>query len=149
MTRFMRWAGERHGRTFADYAELWDWSVSEIEEFWAAIWEYCGVRASRPYERVLADRGSQGSPIGSTQMPGAHWFEGAELNYAENMLADRDPDAPAVLHASELRELDTLTWGQLTEQVAAAAAGLRGLGVTRGDRAVARNATSVSGMLGM
>ena len=137
MTRFMRWAGERHGRTFADYAELWDWSVSEIEEFWAAIWEYCGVRASRPYERVLADRGSQGSPIGSTQMPGAHWFEGAELNYAENMLADRDPDAPAVLHASELRELGTLTWRQLTEQVAAAAAGLRGLGVTRGDRVVA------------
>ncbi len=127
MTRFMRWAGERHGRTFADYAELWDWSVSEIEEFWAAIWEYCGVRASRPYERVLD----------SHRMPGAHWFEGAELNYAENMLADRDPDAPAVLHASELRELDMLTWRQLTEQVAAAAAGLRALGVTRGDRVVA------------
>ncbi|HKH79531.1 MAG TPA: acetoacetate--CoA ligase [Solirubrobacteraceae bacterium] len=129
MTRFMRWAGERHGPggVFAGYAELWDWSVSEIEEFWAAIWEYCGVRASRPYERVLD----------SHRMPGAHWFEGAELNYAENMLADRDPDAPAVLHASELRELDTLTWRQLTEQVAAAAAGLRALGVTRGDRVVA------------
>ena len=139
MTRFMRWAGERHGPggVFAGYAEMWDWSVSEIEEFWAAIWEYCGVRASRPYERVLAGRGSQGSPTGSPKMPGAHWFEGAELNYAENMLADRDPDAPAVLHASELRELDTLTWRQLTEQVAAAAAGLRALGVTRGDRVVA------------
>ena len=106
--------------------------MSEIEEFWAAIWEYCGVRASRPYERVLRrDRRDL------DRMPGAHWFEGAELNYAENMLADRDPDAPAVLHASELRELDTLTWRQLTEQVAAAAAGLRALGVTRGDRVVA------------
>ena len=130
MTRFMRWAGERYGSrgAFADYAELWDWSVSEVEQFWAAIWEYCGVRASQPYERVLDSR----------QMPGAHWFEGAELNYAENMLMrDRAPNALAVLHASELRELDTLTWAQLTEQVAAAAAGLRALGVGRGDRVVA------------
>ncbi len=49
MTQFMRWAGERYGRhgAFADYAELWDWSVSEVEQFWAAIWEYCAVRASR------------------------------------------------------------------------------------------------------
>jgi len=130
MTRFMRWAGERYGPhgAFADYAELWDWSVSEVEQFWAAIWEYCGVRASQPYERVLDSR----------QMPGARWFEGAELNYAENMLVRaHDPDEVAVLHASELRELDTLTWAQLTEQVAAAAAGLRTLGVERGDRVVA------------
>ena len=130
MTRFMRWAGERYGPhgAFADYAELWDWSVSEVEQFWAAIWEYCGVRASQPYERVLDSR----------QMPGARWFEGAELNYAENMLMRaHDPDALAVLHASELRELDTLTWAQLTGQVAAAAAGLRALGVGRGDRVVA------------
>ncbi len=126
----MRWAGERYGPhgAFADYAELWDWSVSEVEQFWAAIWEYCGVRASQPYERVLDSR----------QMPGARWFEGAELNYAENMLMRaHDPDALAVLHASELRELDTLTWAQLTGQVAAAAAGLRALGVGRGDRVVA------------
>ena len=132
MTRFMRWAGERyahnrHGK-FADYTELWDWSVSEIEEFWAGIWEYCGVRASRPYEQVLDSR----------RMPGARWFSGAELNYAENMLMrDRDPDAVAVLHASELREQGELTWGELTAQVAAMAAGLRALGVGRGDRVVA------------
>jgi acetoacetyl-CoA synthetase len=133
MTRFMRWAGERAGRTFADYGELWEWSVSEIEEFWAAIWEYCGVRASRPYEQVLDSR----------EMPGARWFAGAELNYAENMLMrERDPDAIAVLHASDRseigqHELDSLTWAELTEQVAAVAAGLRALGVGRGDRVVA------------
>jgi len=133
MTRFARWAGERAGRTFADYDELWRWSVEEIEEFWAAIWEYCGVRASRPYEQVLDSR----------RMPGARWFEGAELNYAENMLlgpssaSGRDPGQVAVLHASELRELDQLTWGQLAAQVAAAAGGLRALGVGRGDRVVA------------
>ncbi len=128
MTRFMRWAGERRGHPFADYAELWRSSVEEVEEFWAGIWEFCGVRASRPYERVLDSR----------EMPGARWFAGAELNYAENLLLrDRDPGEVAVLHASELRELDTLTWGELSAQVAAAAGGLRVLGVRRGDRVVA------------
>ncbi len=153
MTRFMDWAGERRGHQFAGYDELWRWSVDELEDFWASIWEFCGVRASRPYERVL----------GSHQMPGAQWFDGAELNYAENMLAglpappqgvlpppaqggpgrgsvgagvDRSRQV-AVLHCSELRGLDELTWGELTAQVAAAAGGLRALGVTRGDRVVA------------
>ena len=138
MTRFMRWAAERSGREFADYDELWRWSVEELEDFWASIWEFCGVRASKTYEQVLLDR----------HMPGAVWFEGAELNYAENMLRDRseigarsgarrDPAALAVLHSSELRELGELTWGELTERVAAAAGGLRSLGVERGDRVVA------------
>jgi acetoacetyl-CoA synthetase len=144
MTHFMAWAGARHGREFRDYAELWRWSVDELERFWGDIWEYCGVRASTPYERVLA----------SEQMPGADWFAGAKLNYAENLLA-RKLDAPglhdhggepdhesranrtAVLHASELRALDELSWGELAEQVAAVAAGLRTLGVKRGDRVAA------------
>ena len=136
MWRFMRWAGERHGREFSDYDELWRWSVDELEVFWANIWEFCGVRASKPYDRVL----------GSHEMPGARWFEGAELNYAENLLlgpvssdgrGGRDPDSVAVLHTSELRDLGEITWGELTAQVAAAAGGLRALGVERGDRVVA------------
>ena len=128
MARFMRWAGDRRGRPFADYAELWRWSVEDVEGFWAGIWEFCGVRASRPYERVLDSR----------RMPGARWFEGAELNYAENVLSrDRDPAAVAVVHASELRDLGQLTWGELSAQVAATAAGLRDLGVGPGDRVVA------------
>jgi acetoacetyl-CoA synthetase len=127
MARFKVWAGERRGQPFADYEEMWQWSVDELEEFWAAIWDFCGVRASRPYERVLAAR----------EMPGARWFAGAELNYAENMLAGRDPQAVAVLHCSELRELSQVTWGELSELVAGAAAGLRQLGVGPGDRVVA------------
>ncbi|MGA2320276.1 MAG: acetoacetate--CoA ligase [Solirubrobacteraceae bacterium] len=128
ISRFMAWAGERRGRPFADYAELWRWSVEQVEDFWAAIWEFCEVRASRPYERVLDSR----------RMPGTHWFQGAELNYAENLLLrGRDPDAVAVLHASELRELAEITWGELSAQVGAAAGGLRALGVGRGDRVVA------------
>jgi acetoacetyl-CoA synthetase len=133
LTRFMRWLGERHGRRFDDYDELWRWSVEELEQFWAGIWEFFGVRASRPYRQVLDAR----------LMPGARWFDGAELNYAENMITDRrsgrgrDRDQLAVIHASELREEGELSWGALTEQVAAAAAGLRELGIGRGDRVVA------------
>jgi len=128
LMRFMKWAGERHGRRFTDYAELWQWSVDELEDFWADIWEFCGVRASKPYERVLASR----------EMPGTRWFEGAELNYAENvLLAERDPKAVAVVHTSELRPLREVTWGELNICVAEAAGGLRALGVGRGDRVVA------------
>jgi acetoacetyl-CoA synthetase len=143
----MRWVAEREGRTFADYDELRQWSVQELERFWERIWEFCGVRASRPYEQVLDTR----------SMPGAHWFQGALLNYAENMLLrDRRPtsaqgeppasgaepapdrsDAIAVLHSSELRDLGELTWGELSAEVARVAGALRALGVGRGDRVVA------------
>ena len=129
MKRFMDWEGTRRGRAFADYDELWRWSVEDLEGFWAGIWEFCGVRASKPYERALT----------SHEMPGARWFEGAELNYAENVLAHgegREREV-AVLHCSELRELDEITWGELSARVASAAGGLRALGVARGDRVVA------------
>ncbi len=127
MARFRSWAAERHGRSFDGYGELWQWSVDELERFWGDIWEFTGVIASKPYEKVL----------GSREMPGARWFEGAELNYAENLLSGHDPSETAVLHCSELRELDQISWGELASQVAAAAAGLRALGVGRGDRVVA------------
>ncbi len=131
MTDFMEWAGQRHGREFGGYSELWQWSVGEVEQFWADIWEYCGVRASRPYEQAL----------GSREMPGASWFEGARLNYAENMLLrNREPDSTAVLHSSELRNQNPpaqLSWRELSEQVTAVAGGLRSLGVERGDRVAA------------
>jgi acetoacetyl-CoA synthetase len=140
MARFMSWVAARRGRAFAGYDDLWRWSVDELEDFWASVWEFCGVRASRPYASVL----------GSREMPGARWFEGAELNYAENLLlgpARGDATSPmafdragevAVLHTSELRaELGEITWGELGELVAAAAGGLRALGVQRGDRVVA------------
>jgi acetoacetyl-CoA synthetase len=137
MTRFMRWAGERHGREFEDYEDLWRWSVSELEDFWQDIWEFFGVRCSRGHEQVLGKR----------TMPGAQWFTGAQLNYAENMLrgpahkdgrgGGREPDAIAVLHSSELRKLQQLTWAEVSEQVASVAGALRALGVGRGDRVVA------------
>ncbi len=127
MTRYMRWLEHERGLEFGSYEGLWRWSVDELEDFWRSIWEFFDVRSSGSPEQVLAER----------VMPGARWFEGAELNYAEHIFRDRDPDAVAVHHASELRELAELTWGELERQVAAVAAGLRERGVERGDRVVA------------
>ena len=107
------------------YDELWRWSIGDIERFWALIWSHYGV--SGGYEEVLADR----------SMPGAKWFPGASLNYAGHVFKDRDPDAVAIRHASELRGLDTCTWGELAGQTARIRAGLIELGVGRGDRVAA------------
>jgi acetoacetyl-CoA synthetase len=131
ITRYMRWLESEKGLSFKGYSELWEWSVTEIEEFWASIWEYFEVRASKPYQKVLASR----------EMPGgeAEWFVGAKLNYAEHVFRNAGDrlDEPAVMHQSELRPLGEITWRELEEKVGALAAGLKELGVTRGDRVAA------------
>jgi acetoacetyl-CoA synthetase len=138
MTRYMRWLEAERGRSFGDYAALWEWSVTELEEFWGSIWDFFEVRASKPYTEVLAER----------KMPGAEWFTGAELNYAENLLRVGDDDAIAVQHAAEGGELGTITRAELRDGVAAFAAGLRSLGVERGDRVVAYLPNSPAALIG-
>ncbi|HMC06724.1 MAG TPA: acetoacetate--CoA ligase [Solirubrobacterales bacterium] len=127
MTRYMRWLAAERGRSFDDYGSLWRWSVSELEEFWGSIWDFFSVEASSPHSSVLTERA----------MPGARWFAGSELSYPQHIFRDRSDDALAIVHASELRGLDELSWGTLRAQVAQVAAGLRELGVGRGDRVVA------------
>src|SRR4051794_38261278 len=127
MTRYVRWLAAERGLEFDDYESLWRWSATEIEDFWTSIWEFFRVEASAPYSEVLHDR----------DMPGANWFPGAELNYAQHIFRGKRDSDIAVLHASELRDLGELTWGELRDQVARVAAGLRALGVGRGDRVVA------------
>ena len=140
ITAYQRWLAAERGVETADYESLWRWSVENIEDFWASIWDYFEVQASRsgqggpgseaeepPFDQVLPER----------VMPGARWFEGAELNYAEHVFRGKGDDEVAVLHASESRELAEVTWGELRDEVAAVAEGLRALGVQRGDRVVA------------
>jgi acetoacetyl-CoA synthetase len=122
IARFARAVG-REG----DYGELWRWSVEDLAGFWGAIWEFFDVQASEPYERVLGRR----------EMPGAQWFPGSRLSYAEHFFRERDDDAVAIRHAGELRELSEWTWGELREQTARIAAGLRALDVGPGDRVAA------------
>ncbi|MFL5819801.1 MAG: acetoacetate--CoA ligase [Solirubrobacteraceae bacterium] len=127
MTRYMRWLAERRGLSFEDYPSLWRWSVESLEDFWASVWEFCEVRARKPYDQVLAER----------RMPGARWFTGAELNYAEHIFAGARGAEPAIVSRSQTRADVEISWDELSRQVARAAAGLRALGVTPGDRVVA------------
>ncbi|WP_051580932.1 acetoacetate--CoA ligase [Pseudonocardia acaciae] len=129
--RYLGWLERERGLVFGGYDALWRWSVAEPEAFWASIWDHYGVRARRGYERVL----------GSVEMPGARWFAGAELNYAEHMVGDldtnSDSDALAITARSQSRGPVELTYGELRERVARARAGLHELGVRAGDRVVA------------
>ncbi len=127
LREYMRWLEAERGLKLDTYEELWRWSVSDLETFWSSIWDFFGVQADGGFERAL----------GSREMPGAEWFRGAHLNYAEHVFAGKDDAETAILHASELRDLGELSWGELRAQVAATAAGLRALGVKRGDRVVA------------
>jgi acetoacetyl-CoA synthetase len=128
ITRFARWVAETRGVDVnGDYHALWRWSVEDIDAFWAAIWEFFDVQSETGYERVL----------GSREMPGAEWFPGARVSYARHVFRGRDDADVAIRHASELRELGEWTWGDLRRQTAEIAAGLRSLGVERGDRVVA------------
>ena len=103
MARFMRWAGERRGVPFTGYDELWRWSVAELEQFWAALWEFTGVRASRPYARVLS----------SHEMPGARWFEGAGSTTPRTCSPDATRGGQPSCTSRRLRDLEELSWGEL------------------------------------
>lgn len=127
LTRFSKWLARERGLQFASYDALWRWSVTELEEFWQAIWEYFGVESSEPHSRVLGKR----------TMPGAEWFPGARLNYAQHVLRNERPGDDAVLFMSETAPLTGVSWESFAGQVRILATRLRELGVQPGDRVVA------------
>ncbi|SCE69416.1 acetoacetate--CoA ligase [Micromonospora chokoriensis] len=126
---YLRWLREHRGLDFADYDALWRWSTTDLDAFWRSIWDHFEVIAHTPPTATLAERG----------MPGARWFPGATLNYAENVLRmpGRVDDDPVVIAHGQTRPPVTLTAGELREQVRRVSAGLRRLGVTVGDRVAA------------
>ncbi|WP_067476339.1 acetoacetate--CoA ligase [Actinomadura hibisca] len=126
--RYLTWLEETRGLRFAEYRDLWRWSVADLPGFWSSIWDFFDVRAHTPPREVL----------GSRAMPGAEWFPGATLNYAEHALGrPEDAGNVAVIAHSQTRPPIALTFGELREQVARAREGLRRLGVGPGDRVVA------------
>jgi acetoacetyl-CoA synthetase len=129
VARYMGWLNDSRDLEFAGYESLRAWSVREIEAFWASVWDYFAVESSSPYVRVLDRR----------TMPGAKWFEGSLVNYAEHLLryeARAAEGETAFYYLSEDRPLATMSWRELARQVRIVATQLRGLGVAPGDRVV-------------
>lgn len=127
LTAYQDWLARERGLRFADYAALHRWSVAELEAFWQSIWDFYGVQSSTPVTAVLSGR----------EMPGARWFAGAQLNFAEHVFRARNDAQPALLAAAEGRDLYAVSWAELEAQVARLAAWLRAQGVVPGDRVAA------------
>ena len=126
-TAFLRWLEQHRGRAFDDYEAFWNWSVTDLEGFWGALWDFLDIRASRRYERVL----------GSRTMPGAEWFVGARLNLVDQVFRHVTDQRPAIIAGDETGAVREVPWSELHEQVVAVAATLRELGVQPGERVVA------------
>ncbi|RMG24757.1 MAG: acetoacetate--CoA ligase [Bacteroidetes bacterium] len=126
LRRYERWLAKEKGLSFATYQEMWQWSTSQIEEFWESIWEYFEVIHHAPYRRVLSDH----------QMPGARWFEGATLNYAEHLFRHRSDERPALIFCNE-RGRKRVSWEELEQQVLAVRQFLLRQGIQAGDRVAA------------
>ena len=115
MYRFMAGVNKKYNKTFTDYKELWQWSVDDISEFWAEMWAFAGIIASEPFDQVIDD---------VNKMPGASWFSGARLNFAENLLQYRD-DHTALGFRGEDQVNRRLTYAELYDEVARVAKSLR------------------------
>ncbi len=122
LARFMAFLRDTRGLGFTDYAGLWRWSVDDLEGFWGA--DFFAIKASEPYTRVLASSG----------MPGARWFPGARLNYAEHVLRRERPGADALIAVSEDSPPAGVPWPEFAAKVRLVATQLRALGVEPGDR---------------
>ncbi|MGZ4728319.1 MAG: acetoacetate--CoA ligase [Acidimicrobiales bacterium] len=123
--RYLTWLADERGLEFDTYDQLWTWSVDDLDGFWSSVWSFFEVRSSQPYDSVLPD----------PTMPGATWFPGARLNYAERALATTG-DGVAIVARSQSVAERSISWDELRDLVARCRAGLLRLGVTRGDRVV-------------
>jgi acetoacetyl-CoA synthetase len=124
LTRFIDFVNRKYDQDFRRYPELYQWSVTRTADFWEAMWEFGAVKASKPYDRVVDN------PV---KMPGAKWFSGARLNFAENLLRYRD-EYPALVFTGENGGQTRMTYAELYAAVARAVEALREIGVTVGDR---------------
>ena len=127
ITRFIEFVNKKYGLKIDSYAQLYDWSVENIPDFWAVMWEFGEVIASRGYDKVVDDL---------SKFPGAKWFVGARLNFAENLLRYRD-NHTAFIFRGENRKSARMTYAELYAQVGRLANSLRKMGIRPGDRVVA------------
>lgn len=126
ITRFIEEINQKHQLNLRSYADLYQWSIENIPAFWAAMWDFAGIKASKPYDQVVDDL---------SKFPGAKWFPGARLNFAENLLRYRD-DRIAFLFQGETQTSRRMTYAELYDVVRRFAHSLREAGVGAGDRVV-------------
>jgi len=126
ITRFIDKVNMQHELNLKSYAELYQWSVENIPDFWAAVWNFADIKASRHYDQVIED---------ITKFPGAKWFPGARLNFAENLLRYRD-DQLALIFRGETQSSKHMTYAELYDSVARLAQALRETGIGAGDRVI-------------
>jgi len=124
MYRFMTFINEKYNTDFSEYSPLYQWSIDHIADFWASMWEFADIKASKPYTEVVDD---------PYKLPGAKWFQGAELNFAENLLRYRD-DQIALIFKGEAQDPVRITYKELYDEVARVAEPLKAAGVQPGDR---------------
>ena len=124
ITQFMEKVNQKYGKDLKTYDDLYQWSVDAIPDFWASVWEFAGIRASKDYDQVVEDL---------TQFPGTKWFPGASLNFAENLLRYRDDHLAFVFRGEDKKKVE-MTYAELYEKVARLAKSLRDLGIKPGDR---------------
>jgi acetoacetyl-CoA synthetase len=126
MYSFMMYVNERFKKDFANYDQLYQWSVTDIADFWAAVWDFLQIKVSRPYDQVVDDL---------SKMPGARWFPGARLNFAENLLQYRD-DKTALVFQGEGQSPIYWSYAQLYDETARVARSLKNMEVGPGNRVV-------------
>jgi acetoacetyl-CoA synthetase len=127
ITHYLQWLEQAKGLHFQTREEVWRWSVTHLEDFWASIWDFFHIKASHPYKTVLTTHA----------MPDASWFPGAKLNYAEHIFRNISDQRPALLFRSERHPLVEVSWDELQQKVSAVATALQATGVQCGDRVVA------------
>ena len=125
MFRYMRYVNETRRKSFGDYPALYQWSIDEIPDFWRSIWEFMDVIHSLGFDEILVD---------GDKMPGARWFPGARLNFAENLLRHKDTERAALVFRSENGTRREMSYAELFAAVERCAAGMRAMGVRAGDR---------------
>ncbi len=127
MYKFIQFINKKYGANFTEYRSLYQWSIENIPEFWASFWDFADIKYSKSYDSIVDDL---------TKMPGTKWFEGAMLNFAENLLRYRD-DHIAFIFKGETQKSAKMSYAELYDTVARLAKSLRQIGVSPGDRVAA------------
>lgn len=124
---YMSWLYREKGLKFQSYSTLWQWSVEDLEQFWKSLWEYFNIQSVQGYDTILTSR----------HMPGTKWFTGAKVNYTEHIFRNRHAGNPAIIHSSERRGKEEVSWNKLYKDTTHLQQTLQSLGIKKGDRIVA------------